>query len=292
MPSFAPAGWPRRDLREWLSAADAVLFNYRAIFTSGAACLARSYGVPMLMPRRLQTVELDEPSPLVFRFDLDGDLRRKAGAGVANQARLRRCGAVARSHRVAAHRRRDRRGLSRGAGEIAARAYSSTPMCGIAGFIDRSLPEPEAHRLPRRMLGRIAHRGPDGAARTSRRRTGSRSACGGSASSISKAARQPIWNEDRTVGVVFNGEIYNYVELRRELRAAGHVLRTRSDTEVLVHLYEKPARRWSSSCAACSPSRFSICARERLLIARDHFGQKPLYYTRSGERFAFASELK
>ncbi len=74
---FRPGWLADADLREWLSAADAVLFNYRAIFTSGAACLARSYGVPILMPRRLQTVELGEPSPPVFRFDLAGDLREK-----------------------------------------------------------------------------------------------------------------------------------------------------------------------------------------------------------------------
>jgi glycosyltransferase involved in cell wall biosynthesis len=73
------AGWlTDADLREWLSATDAVLFNYRAIFTSGAACLARSCGVPILIPSRLATVELDEPSPFVLRFsDLETDLPRK-----------------------------------------------------------------------------------------------------------------------------------------------------------------------------------------------------------------------
>jgi glycosyltransferase involved in cell wall biosynthesis len=74
---FRPGWLTDADLREWLAAADAVLFNYRAIFTSGAACLARSYGVPILIPRRLRTVELGEPSPFVCRFDLESDLHDK-----------------------------------------------------------------------------------------------------------------------------------------------------------------------------------------------------------------------
>jgi glycosyltransferase involved in cell wall biosynthesis len=74
---FRPGWLTDADLREWLSAVDAVLFNYRAIFTSGAACLARSYGVPLLMPRRLATAELAEPNALVFRFELASDLHEK-----------------------------------------------------------------------------------------------------------------------------------------------------------------------------------------------------------------------
>jgi glycosyltransferase involved in cell wall biosynthesis len=72
-------GWvPDEQLKLWLSAADCVLFNYRAIFTSGAACLARSFGVPLLIPERLRTVDLDEPSPLVFRFEgFEGDFSEK-----------------------------------------------------------------------------------------------------------------------------------------------------------------------------------------------------------------------
>ena len=112
-------------------------------------------------------------------------------------------------------------------------------MCGIAGFIDRSLPESETHRFLGEMLGRIIHRGPDGAGTHCAPAHGL--ALGMRRLSIIdlEGGAQPIWNEDRTIGVVFNGEIYNYVELRRELRAAGHVFRTDCDTEVLVHLYEE-----------------------------------------------------
>ena len=100
---------------------------------------------------------------------------------------------------------------------------------------------------------------------------------------------QPIWNEDHTVGVVFNGEIYNYLELRRELEAKGHRFRTHSDTEVLVHLYEEARQRNDrSACAGCSRFAFSIKITASCFVARDHFGQKPLYYT-AGERSASPS---
>src|SRR5262249_47421474 len=103
---------------------------------------------------------------------------------------------------------------------------------------------------------------------------------------------QPIWNEDRTICVVCNGEIYNYLELGRELRCKGHRLRTRSDTEVLVHLYEDLGERMTSRLRGM----FAFCILDHranvLFLARDHFGQKPLYYTDGGGRFAFASELK
>ncbi len=103
---------------------------------------------------------------------------------------------------------------------------------------------------------------------------------------------QPIWNEDRTICVFFNGEIYNYLELGRELRSRGHRFRTRSDTEVLVHLYEDRGEQMTS----CLRGMFTFCILDLrahvLFLARDHFGQKPLYYTNGGDRFAFASELK
>jgi asparagine synthase (glutamine-hydrolysing) len=165
-------------------------------------------------------------------------------------------------------------------------------MCGIAGFIDRRLPEPQAHRFLDEMLGRIVHRGPDGAGTHFAPQHGL--ALGMRRLSIIdlEGGAQPIWNEDRTIGVVFNGEIYNYLDLQRELRAAGHVLQTRSDTEVLVHLYEQYGEAMVEHLRGMFAFAILDCRAERLLIARDHFGQKPLYYTRSGERFAFASELK
>ena len=163
-------------------------------------------------------------------------------------------------------------------------------MCGIAGFVDRS--EPDASASIRRMLDLIRHRGPDGEGTHIETTKGL--AFGMRRLSIIdiEGGRQPIWNEDETVGIVFNGEIYNYLELRQELEAKGHRFRTHSDTEVLVHLYEDLGAEMLSRLRGM----FAFCIfdrpRDRLLIARDHFGQKPLYYTFTDGRFAFASELK
>src|SRR5687768_15341355 len=111
-------------------------------------------------------------------------------------------------------------------------------MCGIAGFINREEEAPS--EALRRMLDRIAHRGPDGEGT----HFGNGFAMGMRRLSIIdlEGGSQPIWNEDESVGVVFNGEIYNYRELRQNLESRGHRFRTHSDTEVLVHLYEDLGR--------------------------------------------------
>jgi len=164
-------------------------------------------------------------------------------------------------------------------------------MCGIAGLIDPSVSAAEARAHLQRMLDLIAHRGPDGAGVH---------AAPGMAFGMRRLSiidleggAQPIWNEDHTIGVVFNGEIYNYRELRRDLIAAGHTFRTQSDTEVLVHLDEEHG---SDGMFPHLRGMFAFALfntrKDCLLLARDHFGQKPLYYTRDGPRFAFASELK
>lgn len=165
-------------------------------------------------------------------------------------------------------------------------------MCGIAGFLDRSASEPEARQLLQRMLGRIAHRGPDGSGTHLSTRDGL--ALGMRRLSIIdlEGGAQPIWNEDRTIGVVFNGEIYNYVGLQERLQGSGHWLQTRSDTEVLVHLYEELGEDMMEALRGMFAFAIFDHRAGRLLLARDHFGQKPLYYTRAGERLAFASELK
>jgi len=108
-------------------------------------------------------------------------------------------------------------------------------MCGIAGFIDPSLSADEGAAHLQRMLDLLAHRGPDGAG------THVAPGLGLGMRRLSiidlEGGWQPIWNENESIGVVFNGEIYNYLELRRELIAGGHEFRTHTDTEVLVHLY-------------------------------------------------------
>ena len=163
-------------------------------------------------------------------------------------------------------------------------------MCGIAGIVDRSESAPGGALA--RMLARIVHRGPDGEGTHISKADGL--AIGMRRLSIIdlEGGAQPIWNEDRTVAVVFNGEIYNYLKLRKELEAKGHRFHTHSDTEVLVHLYED----MGSDMTKRLRGMFAFCildqTRRWLLLARDHFGQKPLYWTIRDDRFAFASELK
>ena len=103
---------------------------------------------------------------------------------------------------------------------------------------------------------------------------------------------QPIGNEDDSIQVVFNGEIYNFIELRDELQQHGHCFKTRSDTEVIAHAYEQ----WGAECVKRFNGMFSFAVwdgkRRELFLARDHLGIKPLYYITIGHRILFASEIK
>ncbi|MEK0451056.1 MAG: hypothetical protein RL088_3324 [Verrucomicrobiota bacterium] len=163
-------------------------------------------------------------------------------------------------------------------------------MCGIAGFIERDLPEQEAGAQLQRMLARIIHRGPDGEGL----HTENGFAMGMRRLSIIdlEGGWQPIWNEDHTIGVVFNGEIYNYLEIRPDLESRGHRFATDSDTEVLVHLYEERAEKMLERLRGMFAFAILDRPKRSVLLARDHFGQKPLYYTAAPGRFAFGSEMK
>lgn len=158
-------------------------------------------------------------------------------------------------------------------------------MCGLAGFVG------EGNEAILREMGRaIAHRGPDGEGihvdgpvHLLHRRLAIIDLAGG---------EQPMWNETRDVCVIFNGEIYNHLELRAELKALGHTFASdHSDTEVIVHGYEA----WGAALAARLNGMFALAvydsARRKLFFARDRFGKKPLYYSARPGFFAFASEL-
>ena len=147
-------------------------------------------------------------------------------------------------------------------------------MCGVCGVLNlgpHPAPEPE---LLRRMIGALYHRGPDenGAYRDPDIGLGQ-----SRLSIIDRAGgSQPMANEDQTIWIVFNGEIFNYLELTEELRAAGHRFRSRSDTEVIVHAYEE----WGAASVERFNGQFA-CAiwdrpRRRLLLARDRVGIQPL----------------
>ena len=164
-------------------------------------------------------------------------------------------------------------------------------MCGIAGLFNLREAAPIDRELLVRMTDRIRHRGPDDdgfhvepGVGLGHRRLSIIDLSGG---------HQPIGNEDGSVVVVFNGEIYNFQELARELAAAGHSFRTRSDTEVIVHAWEE----WGARCVERFSGMFAFALwdrkRQTLFLARDRLGKKPLYYALlpSGE-LSFASELK
>jgi asparagine synthase (glutamine-hydrolysing) len=163
-------------------------------------------------------------------------------------------------------------------------------MCGISGVVYTDPGHPVDRELFRRITSTLTHRGPDadgylfaGGVALGHRRL--------SIIDLS-TGDQPIYNEDGTRAIVFNGEVYNFQALRAELQARGHRFATASDTETIVHAWEE----YGDACVGRLRGMFAFAlwdARQRrLLLARDRVGKKPLYYAHDGERLLFASELK
>ena len=163
-------------------------------------------------------------------------------------------------------------------------------MCGICGIVNFDPREAVQEKLLEQMTGAMMHRGPDdegffldGNVGVGHRRLSIIDLGGG---------HQPIYNEDGSAVIVFNGEIYNYADLSENLVAHGHEFRTRSDTECILHSYEQ----YGDQCADRLRGMFAFAIwdrrRKRLLLARDRLGIKPLYYYRGENFFAFASEIK
>ncbi len=164
-------------------------------------------------------------------------------------------------------------------------------MCGVAGIFDSRGKREVDRGLLRRMTDSLAHRGPDGSGEhigpgigLGHRRLAIIDVGGG---------HQPLYNEDGQVAVVFNGEIYNFQDLVVELEAAGHVFRTHSDTEVIVHAWEQ----WGPAAVGRFRGMFAFAlwdeTSQNLFIARDHLGKKPLYYCEMTDgTLIFGSELK
>ncbi|MDX2179991.1 MAG: asparagine synthase (glutamine-hydrolyzing) [Bryobacteraceae bacterium] len=161
-------------------------------------------------------------------------------------------------------------------------------MCGIAGFVRRE--GAASLDLVQAMNRRIVHRGPDDEGY----HVSGRCAIGMRRLSIIdlSGGHQPIANEDESVWVVFNGEIYNYLELRDFLLSRGHRLRTHSDTETLVHLWEEEGPDFVSRLRGMFAFAIWDERKQRLFVARDRFGKKPLYFANLSHGFYFGSELK
>jgi asparagine synthase (glutamine-hydrolysing) len=163
-------------------------------------------------------------------------------------------------------------------------------MCGICGAVWTDLNSTLAAESLRAMMNRLVHRGPDDAGEY----RDDHAALGFRRLSIIDLAggHQPLSNEAGTVWTVFNGEIYNYLALRRRLEAKGHVLRSQGDTEVLVHLYEDEGTRMFSMLRGMFALAIWDAPHRMLVLARDRMGQKPLVFRHDGRRLIFASELK
>jgi asparagine synthase (glutamine-hydrolysing) len=175
-------------------------------------------------------------------------------------------------------------------------------MCGIAGYVTGSDPRPVA-AFEAAALRTLAHRGPDDAGWLTDREVGTGDTPGDPGRwgllhrrlailDLSALGHQPMLSPDGRFAIVFNGEIYNYVELRRELEKEGCYFGSQSDTEVLLRAYA----RWGPACLPRLVGMFAFAVtdrdRRRMFLARDPFGIKPLYHARPGGGFAFASEIK
>ena len=163
-------------------------------------------------------------------------------------------------------------------------------MCGICGIFESGGEKIVQRATLKAMSDTISHRGPDddgfytsGGAGLAHRRLSIIDLAGG---------HQPLANEDDSVWIVFNGEIYNFEELNRRYLSSGHTFRTRSDTETIVHLYEE----LGEACFAELRGMFALALwdgrRKRMILARDRLGKKPLFYSWDGQRLVFGSEIK
>src|SRR5690348_14659016 len=163
-------------------------------------------------------------------------------------------------------------------------------MCGIAGILNLDEHVLADSEVIKRMADSMVHRGPDdegffvsGPIHLAHRRL----------SIIDlNSGQQPMFNEDKSIVIVFNGEIYNHRQLRSVLEAKGHTFRTHSDTECIVHAYEEFGDKFESHLTGMFAFALWDMARRRLVLSRDRLGIKPLYYTVHREQMIFASEIK
>jgi asparagine synthase (glutamine-hydrolysing) len=170
------------------------------------------------------------------------------------------------------------------------KAEDGTSMCGICGIVHTQASEPVSAELLRQMNDTMVHRGPDGSGEflgpgvgLAMRRLAVVDLAGG---------QQPMYNEDRSVVVVYNGEIYNQGDLRKRLAGRGHQLHTTCDTEVIAHLYEDEGDRFPLLLNGMFGIALWDIKKRRLVLVRDRLGIKPLYFAQVGDKLAFSSELR
>ncbi len=163
-------------------------------------------------------------------------------------------------------------------------------MCGICGIVNMENDRPPDVDTLLRMMGRLRHRGPD----SSGYYRDKQAALGHTRLAIIdlQTGAQPLSNEDDSLWITFNGEIFNYLELVSELSDLGHTFKTKSDTEVIIHAYEQ----WGISCFERFNGQWALAIwdqrNNRIILSRDRFGIRPLYYTIDKNRLLFASEVK
>jgi asparagine synthase (glutamine-hydrolysing) len=163
-------------------------------------------------------------------------------------------------------------------------------MCGIVGLVGIDRPLEDAERIVTSMASRIRHRGPDGGGVIAH----PDATLGMTRLAIVDVAhgQQPMGNDDESIWIVFNGEIYNAPELRQTLRQLGVAFRTRSDTEVILRLYERSPERVEEQLAGMWAFAIHDRRRRRVVLSRDRFGIKPLFIAEAARALAFASELR
>ena len=163
-------------------------------------------------------------------------------------------------------------------------------MCGICGQIELTNPGNLSERGIRSMIRILNHRGPD----ESGYYKNEKAILGHARLSIIdlQGGTQPMCNEDGSLWISFNGEIFNYVEIRQELTKKGHTFRTKSDTEVILHLFEEKGEKLLEDLNGQFAFAIWDNKKNRLFLARDRVGIRPLYYWQQNESLLFASEIK
>ena len=165
-------------------------------------------------------------------------------------------------------------------------------MCGICGFITK---DPYNLNILEKMNNTLVHRGPDDNGTVIFEKDEFYFGLAHSRLSIldlSEMGHQPMHSEDSNISIVFNGEIYNYIELRKELSTIGYRFRSNTDTEVIIYAYQE----WGTDCFNRLNGMFAMAiydhSKNELILARDRIGKKPLYYYHKWGHFVYASELR